>query len=92
MDEERKFVFPANIKALTQEAGDGRLYIDDLMEVGSMDPDRRKEIIDEISISSRGKDNQFWILEQDNFDKVFSFANYYKDLLIDERTVLLDII
>lgn len=88
----REFIFPLKREQITFEPTDNRIYVADLLNISEATNDERYNFINNLSSAIGKKDSIDRVIEQDNFDMLFSFIYYSSKWNIGEKSSILDII
>ena len=88
----KEFIFPIKREQLTIEPTDDRIYVVDLLDITTASDNERYGFINNL-VSALGKrENLNRILEQDQFDMLYSFAHYSNCLSMRDKASVLDIV
>ena len=88
----REFIFPLKREQITFEPTDNRIYVADLLNISEASSDEKYNFINNLSTSVGRKDSIDKVIDQDNFDMMFSFIYYSNRWSISEKSSILDII
>jgi hypothetical protein len=88
----REFRFPIKREQMTFEPTDNRMYVNDLLNIDEATGDERYNFISNLSSAIGRKESISKVLEQENYDMLYSFIHHSNKCTATEKASVLDII
>jgi len=89
---QREFIFPIKREQMTFEPTDNRMYVNDLLNIDEATNDERYNFINNLSSAIGRKESIEKVLDQDNYDMMYSFIFHSSKCNASEKASVLDII
>lgn len=88
----KEFIFPIKREQMMHESTEDKIYVNELLNIGSASNDERYNFIHNLSSAVGRKESLNKILENEHFDMLFSFVHYSSKCNASEKASILDVI
>ena len=89
---QKEFIFPIQREQMVYEPTDNRIYASDLINIMEANPEERQNFINRLASELSRKENLRKVIEQDQFDLLYSFAHHSFACNPSEKASILDIL